>query len=67
MDKNVGGIDKYLRILVGVVLLIVAAAKIGGLSGIAQGVVALVGIILIVTGVSGYCPLYKIIGVNTAE
>ncbi|HNZ65160.1 MAG TPA: DUF2892 domain-containing protein [Smithella sp.] len=62
MEKNVGTADKVIRIIVA--LLIIIAYLGGMLPGVA-------GLLLIVSGsllssvVSGYCPLYKTIGVNT--
>ncbi|OGP66846.1 MAG: hypothetical protein A2031_06895 [Deltaproteobacteria bacterium RBG_19FT_COMBO_43_11] len=62
MKKNVGMIDKIIRTIVA--LLIIAAYLWGMLPGIA-------GLLLIISGsllssvMSGYCPLYTKIGVNT--
>ncbi|HRP24956.1 MAG TPA: DUF2892 domain-containing protein [Thauera sp.] len=57
MKTNVGGIDKILRILVGVAL--IAWALFGG------PVWAWIGILPLVTGLMGWCPAYMLIGVNT--
>ena len=57
MTKNVGGIDKILRILVGVAL--IAWALFGG------PVWAWIGILPLVTGLMGWCPAYMLVGVNT--
>ncbi|MBN1472997.1 MAG: DUF2892 domain-containing protein [Syntrophaceae bacterium] len=62
MQKNVGTADKITTTLVA--LLIIAAYLLGMLPGIA-------GLLLIISGsllssvMSGYCPLYTKIGVNT--
>jgi len=56
--KNVGGIDKILRIIVGLVLL--SLVFIGP-----QTVWGWVGIVPLFTGLFGMCPLYKILGLNT--
>ena len=62
MSKNVGTVDKMIRTLVA--LLIIAAYLCGLLPGIA-------GLLLIISGsllssvMSGHCPLYTKIGVNT--
>ncbi|MFU2485835.1 DUF2892 domain-containing protein [Thauera sp. WH-1] len=57
MKTNVGGIDKILRILVGVAL--IAWALFGG------PVWAWIGILPLVTGLMGWCPAYMLVGVNT--
>lgn len=57
MKTNVGGIDKILRILVGIAL--IAWALFGG------PVWAWIGILPLVTGLMGWCPAYMLIGMNT--
>ena len=65
MKKNVGGIDKTLRFIIGPVLLIAAfAAPVSQTARIVMGVF---GAIALVTGIVGYCPLWAIIGVNTCK
>lgn len=56
--KNVGGIDKTLRIIIGLVL--IALVFVGP-----QTVWGWVGLVPLVTGLFGFCPLYKILGLNT--
>lgn len=58
MQKNVGGIDRILRIVVGVAL--VAATALGYLP-----VWGYIGIVPLVTGLINFCPLYPLLGVNT--
>ncbi|WP_420567518.1 YgaP family membrane protein [Thalassovita sp.] len=55
--KNVGGIDKILRIVIG------AALIVGALMG--YGIWMWIGLVPLLTGLSGFCPLYKLVGVNT--
>ncbi len=57
MKINVGGIDKILRIAVGLAL--VAWALMGG------PVWAWVGVVPLATGAIGWCPAYNLFGVNT--
>lgn len=57
MKSNVGGIDRTLRIVVGLAL--VAWALMGG------PVWAWIGLVPIGTGLAGFCPLYPLIGLNT--
>jgi hypothetical protein len=58
MKMNVGMIDKVLRIIAGVVL--IGLTLMGTI-----GVWGWIGVIPLVTGAMGWCPLYSIIGVNT--
>jgi uncharacterized membrane protein YfcA len=58
MTKNVGGIDRSLRIIVGLGL--IAAAVTGTI-----GVWGYVGVVPLLTGLIGWCPPYAILGFNT--
>ena len=57
MKINVGGIDKILRIVVGLAL--IAWALMGG------PVWAWVGVVPLATGAIGWCPAYNLFGINT--
>ncbi len=57
MKTNVGGIDKILRIGAGVGL--VAWALLGGPAW------AWIGVVPLATGLTGFCPAYPLLGMNT--
>ncbi|MCQ4347098.1 DUF2892 domain-containing protein [Pseudomonas stutzeri] len=57
MQKNVGGIDKIARILVGIALIVWALA--GG------PVWAWIGVLPLATGLLGWCPAYTLLGIRT--
>jgi hypothetical protein len=57
MKANVGGIDRILRIVVGLAL--IAWALLGG------PVWAWIGIIPLGTALIGFCPIYPILGIST--
>mgnify|MGYP005828446343 CR=1 FL=1 len=61
MKANVGGMDKIVRIVLGVVLIAAGALGLGGL----PWWVAIIGLIPLGTALVGFCPLYTLIGVNT--
>jgi hypothetical protein len=56
--KNVGTVDKVIRIILGLVLL--ALVFVGP-----QTPWGWIGIIPLVTGLIGFCPLYSVLGMNT--
>lgn len=56
--NNVGKVDRIIRIILGILL-------VGNVFVGIQTVIGWVGLILIVTGLFGTCPLYSIIGINT--
>ena len=60
MKLNVGGIDKVVRIAAGLALLSLVVLLEGSMRWI-----GLIGIVPLVTGLVGFCPLYSILGINT--
>lgn len=61
MTKNVGGVDRILRIVVGIALIastfVVPAMSPWGW----------IGIVPLVTGLINWCPAYPILGINTCK
>lgn len=69
MNPNVGSADRQARLALGLLVLLVGVAGIGGLVpiGALGGVLlAVVGSVLVLTGVVQRCLIYRIIGMNTA-
>lgn len=60
--KNEGKSDRTIRAVVGVVFLVLGYAA---LSGALQVIAYIVGIVLIFTAVTGFCLLYKLLGIDT--
>jgi hypothetical protein len=60
MAANVGGIDRTLRIVAGVVLI----ALFFVLQGPAR-YIGLIGLVALFTGLFSFCPLYSLLGINT--
>ena len=60
MKKNVGTIDKVLRVVLGFALLAYVVLGSGSLRFI-----GLVGIVPLLTALVGYCPLYSLFGLST--
>lgn len=76
MQQNAGGVDRTVRIAVGVVLLAVAAVGLAGSLSVAVGpisqtvriaVTANVGLVALATGVARKCGINEVLGGNTAE
>ena len=64
LKANEGPIDRAVRVVLGLVLL--AVALLGVDTSSALGVVLLVaGAALTITGVVGFCGLYRVLGINT--
>jgi hypothetical protein len=64
-EKNVGMIDRVVRIILGIVLIAVFALNM--IAAPWSYLVALVGLIVLVTGAVGTCALYSLLGMNTLE
>jgi hypothetical protein len=58
MEKNVGSIDKALRIVAGIVLL--ALVFVGP-----QTPWGWIGVVPLLTALIGWCPAYKLLGLST--
>jgi hypothetical protein len=58
MKLNVGGIDRALRVIAGLVLIGLTLAGIIGVWG-------WIGVVPLVTGLVGLCPLYSMLGIRT--
>ena len=56
--SNTGKIDRIIRVIVGVLL-------VGNVFTGIQTPIGWIGIILIVTGAFGTCPMYSLLGINT--
>lgn len=63
MAQNVGGIDRILRILVGVVLIAFALGFVA--PGTGYNWLGWIGVVPLLTALIGNCPLYSILGVST--
>lgn len=63
MENNVGFPDRTVRVTVGIILLALAVFKPDwSLSWLGW-----IGIVPVVTGIWGWCPLYKLLGIDTGE
>jgi hypothetical protein len=65
MEKNVGAVDRGVRLIVA--LAIIIACLLGWISGIVGLVLAVGSGMLLSSVMSGYCPLYVKLGVNTTR
>ena len=58
MKTNEGNLDRVLRIVAGLVLIGLAATGTVGMWGY-------IGVVPLLTGAVGFCPLYSVLGLNT--
>ena len=62
MKQNVGKIDRWIRIVLGIALLSLTAFLSGGIRWI-----GLIGLIPLITGILNFCPIYAIFGLSTKK
>ena len=60
MDCNIGKIDRIIRLVIGVALLLLAFLLQKILLGI-------IGLVVLVTGIIKFCLLYKLFNINTCQ
>lgn len=60
MKTNIGNVDRVLRIVVGGGLVIATAMGIIPVWG-------WIGVIPLVTGIAGFCPLYSLLKISTSK
>ncbi len=60
MKTNEGTLDRSVRIIAGLVLIALAATG-------AVGAWGWIGVVPLITGVLGWCPLYTVLGINTCR
>jgi hypothetical protein len=60
VNKNIGTIDRVLRIIVGIALIALAATGTIGLWGY-------IGVVPLATGLLGWCPAYSLLGIKTCK
>jgi hypothetical protein len=60
MNKNIGSIERIIRILAGLVLIALAATSTIGWWG-------WLGLVPLATGLMGWCPPYSLLGINTCK
>ena len=59
MDKNIGGVDKILRAILGLGII--------GAGIFLQSWWGAVGVVLLLTSLMGWCPPYALLGINTCK
>lgn len=65
MTTNESSLDRIIRLVIGVVALVAAfAVGLGSLGGI---ILAVVGVVMLVTAAVGFCPLYRVFGMSTCK
>jgi len=65
MSVNIGGTERAIRTTFGVIFAILAIVRLGGTVGVI--IFGILALIALVTGISGYCPIYAAARVDAAR
>ena len=63
MTRNVGSIDRVVRIVLGLGLLVAGVASTGSI----RLVELIAGVVLLFTAASGFCLLYRLFGISSCK
>jgi hypothetical protein len=63
MKKNMGNIDKIIRVLVAIVIAVLFFTNV--ISGTLGIVLLVLAGVFVLTSVMSFCPLYTLVGINT--
>jgi hypothetical protein len=65
---NVGQLDRAIRLIAGGILTLAGLFLLGGLRGSSAGIdVTILGVWMLITGISGRCLSYAILGISTQK
>ena len=63
MERNEGTLDRAIRVVLGLILLgLWTANKVPY-----RTVVLIVGLVALITGLTGFCAIYKLLGISTCK
>ena len=62
MNKNQTDAERFIRILIGGALLLIGTYV--SMPAVLAWIAVIVGLVLMLTGLSGYCPCYAMMGIN---
>ena len=62
--KNLNGLDRGIRFILSIALIV---AGTGFLSGMSVVIAYALAAVLLMTVLTGFCPLYKLLGISTAK
>jgi hypothetical protein len=63
MEKTIGNTDRIIRIIVGIILILIPFIFSAG--SVLKAILVILGIIVLLTGITRMCLLYSLLGINT--
>lgn len=65
MTRNESGLDRIIRVVIAIAAVAGAAAL--GFGSVGAWILLVVAGIMLVTAVTGFCPLYRVFGISTCK
>lgn len=65
MKKNIGTADKIIRIVLALAAAVLIVTET--VSGTAALIIGIIGVVMLLTGLAGFCGLYSLLGISTAK
>ncbi|MCZ2460820.1 MAG: DUF2892 domain-containing protein [Chitinophagales bacterium] len=65
MKSNIGSTDKIVRILLAIVIAVLYFTKV--ISGTTGIILLVLGVILLLTALINFCPIWAMLGINTKK
>jgi len=67
MTANTNGMDRVIRVVLGVALVALAWFYMTGLGVLWATIIGIVGVVLLATAAMSWCPLYAMFGISTSK
>lgn len=64
MKRNESNQDRGIRAVIGIIALLIGLFAVGGFL---RALLIIVGLVLVITAALGFCPLYRLLGINTCK
>jgi len=64
MKRNESNQDRGIRAVVGIIALLIGLFAVGGFL---RALLIIVGLVLVITAAVGFCPLYRLLGINICK
>lgn len=64
MKRNESNQDRGIRAVVGIIALLIGLFAVGGFL---RALLIIAGLVLVITAAVGFCPLYRLLGINTCK
>ena len=65
MKKNIGTADKVIRIVIALTAAVLIVTET--LTGTAALIIGIIGVVMLLTGLAGFCGLYSLLGISTSR